>query len=168
MSLKVGNIDVLFGPLSPPEAEHSFYNGFNPSTQTLPARHKRYPRSRAFPVATIYERDVEIPMRDGKILRADVFRPADASGPVPALLPWSPYGKTGTGKLPWPAAPRQFADWYLQAERGWKWSQRISVFPLIGCPTTRSLRPLTQPTGRLEGMRSSISMLVDLGIRRVT
>jgi hypothetical protein len=30
------------------------------------------------------------------------------------------------------------------------------------------LRPLTQPTGRLEGMRSSISMLVDLGIRRVT
>jgi uncharacterized protein len=100
MSLKVGNIDVLFGPLSPPEAEHSFYNGFNPSTQTLPAGHKRYPRSRVFPVATIYERDVEIPMRDGKILRADVFRPADANGPVPALLPWSPYGKTGTGKLP--------------------------------------------------------------------
>lgn len=38
-------------------------------------------------------------MRDGTILRADVFLPADRPGPFPALLPWSPFGKTGTGIL---------------------------------------------------------------------
>jgi uncharacterized protein len=99
MSLKVGSIDILFGLISPPEAEHSFYNGFKPSVQILPKGHKRFDRSRAFAVDTVYERDVEIPMRDGALLRADIFRPADAKEAVPALIPWSPYGKTGTGEL---------------------------------------------------------------------
>ncbi|KAF2851296.1 alpha/beta-hydrolase [Plenodomus tracheiphilus IPT5] len=39
-------------------------------------------------------------MRDGKILRADIFRPASREHErLPALVPWSPYGKTGTGFL---------------------------------------------------------------------
>ncbi|WP_205789148.1 CocE/NonD family hydrolase [Microbacterium sp. CPCC 204701] len=37
-------------------------------------------------------RDVEIPMRDGTILRANVYLPADG-GPVPAILCAHPYGK---------------------------------------------------------------------------
>jgi uncharacterized protein len=114
MPLKIGSVDVLFGPVSPPETEHSFYNGFKPSVQTLPKGHKRYERSRAFSVETIYERDVEIPMRDGTILRADVFRPANAKEHVPALLPWSPYGKTGTGML---IAPKQTQE--TNAESRW-------------------------------------------------
>ena len=97
MSLKIGNMDVLHVPITAPEAPDSFYNGFNPSMQTLPKGHKRFERSRPFSVETIYERDVEIPMRDGVVLRADVFRPADEKGKVPAILPWSPYGKSGTG-----------------------------------------------------------------------
>ena len=36
-------------------------------------------------------------MRDGVNLYADVFRPADESYKVPAIIPWSPYGKSGTG-----------------------------------------------------------------------
>ena len=36
--------------------------------------------------------DVPIPMDDGLVLRADVFRPA-AGGPVPVLLSYGPYGK---------------------------------------------------------------------------
>lgn len=40
---------------------------------------------------TIIDRDVEAPMRDGTILRADVYRPAN--GPSPALLMRTPYSK---------------------------------------------------------------------------
>ncbi len=99
MPSKVGVIDVIQLNISSPEAPDSYYNGFNPSLTVLPTGHKRLPRSRPFPVETIYERDVEIPMRDGVILRADVFRPNTVNRPVPALLPYSPYGKTGTGEV---------------------------------------------------------------------
>ena len=99
MPSRVGNIDVIQLNISPPEAPDSYYGGFHPSVTILPAGHKRFPRSRPFPVETIYERDVEIPMRDGVILRADVFRPnVGESKLVPALLPYSPYGKSGTGE----------------------------------------------------------------------
>ena len=40
------------------------------------------------------ERDVEVPMRDGTILRADIYRPLGA-GPFPALLMRTPYDKSG-------------------------------------------------------------------------
>ena len=42
------------------------------------------------------ERDVAIPMRDGTILRANLFRP-DAAGQFPALVHRTPYGKTQSG-----------------------------------------------------------------------
>ena len=42
------------------------------------------------------ERDVAIPMRDGIILRANLFRP-DARGHFPALVHRTPYGKTQRG-----------------------------------------------------------------------
>jgi putative CocE/NonD family hydrolase len=46
----------------------------------------------------IVERDVEVQMRDGVILRADVYRP-DTTEPLPVLLQRTPYGKgfVGTG-----------------------------------------------------------------------
>lgn len=40
------------------------------------------------------ERDVAVPMRDGVVLRADVFRP-DSGGPYPVLVMRTPYGKQG-------------------------------------------------------------------------
>lgn len=40
------------------------------------------------------ERDVPVPMRDGVVLRADVYRPADA-GTYPVLVVRTPYGKQG-------------------------------------------------------------------------
>ena len=40
----------------------------------------------------ILERDVDIPMRDGAILKADVFRPAKA-GQYPAIMNLGPYQK---------------------------------------------------------------------------
>src|SRR5437764_1444143 len=40
------------------------------------------------------ERDVAVPTRDGVVLRADVYRPAEG-GPRPVLLERTPYGKQG-------------------------------------------------------------------------
>ncbi|MEU5841457.1 CocE/NonD family hydrolase [Rhodococcus sp. NPDC047139] len=40
----------------------------------------------------IVQRNIEVPMRDGTILRADLYRPA-AEGPFPALLQRTPYSK---------------------------------------------------------------------------
>jgi predicted acyl esterase len=48
--------------------------------------------------------DVMVPMRDGVRLAADVYRP-DADGRYPALLAYSPYGKTKQGLQPLPQPP---------------------------------------------------------------
>ena len=45
------------------------------------------------------DRDVAVPMRDGVVLRADVFRPASA-GPAPTLVYRTPYDKAGTAREP--------------------------------------------------------------------
>lgn len=96
----VHDIKVLQKKISGVDDPAANYNGFNPSSTTLPAGFQKDPSRRAFPVATILDRDVEVPMRDGVILRADVYRPADESIKVPAIVAWSPYGKSGTGKPP--------------------------------------------------------------------
>ena len=46
----------------------------------------------------ICERDVPATMRDGVVLRADLFRP-EAEGPFPALLQRTPYGKYRQGRF---------------------------------------------------------------------
>jgi uncharacterized protein len=94
--VKTGEVELLFRGLKNPN-NHPRYDGGEHFVKTLPKGFKRAPENRELREPTIYEKDVEIRMRDGIILRADVFRPA---GPdlVPALLPWSPYGKSGRGQ----------------------------------------------------------------------
>ncbi len=40
----------------------------------------------------IYERDVEVPMRDGRKIYVDVYHPKDANN-LPIILNWTPFGK---------------------------------------------------------------------------
>ena len=47
----------------------------------------------------IIERDASIPLEDGLVLRADVFRP-DSGGPHPVVMTLGPYGK-GVRELPY-------------------------------------------------------------------
>jgi len=47
------------------------------------------------PADVVFERDVEIPMRDGVVLRANVFRPPD-DGRYPVIMSAHPYGKDAT------------------------------------------------------------------------
>ncbi len=44
-------------------------------------------------IAHRLERDVAVPMRDGVVLRAHVFHPAGAAGPLPVVLIRQPYGR---------------------------------------------------------------------------
>jgi uncharacterized protein len=57
------------------------------------------------------ESGLEVPMRDGTVLRADAYRPVGA-GPWPVLLARTPYGKQNEGVLerldPWGAARRGY------------------------------------------------------------
>ena len=50
----------------------------------------------------VVEKDVDVPMRDGARLKADVFRPDDA-GKFPAILNLGPYQRTSCGfrRTPW-------------------------------------------------------------------
>ncbi|GLB05006.1 hypothetical protein AtubIFM57258_011037 [Aspergillus tubingensis] len=92
--------DLEWSPLTPP-AEHPAYNyqGFHPGKKTvLSAGHVRSPGHRAFHTDVLFEQDIAITLRDGIKIYTDIFRPVDSdASPVPAIIPWSPYGKTGTG-----------------------------------------------------------------------
>ncbi len=56
--------------------------------------------TKPLPIDLIWEKDVPIKLRDGVVLYGDVFRGLESDQtPQPVLLPWSPYGKTGAGKL---------------------------------------------------------------------
>ena len=46
------------------------------------------------PVDLELDRDVQIPLRDGVLLRADVWKP-EGAGPFPTVLSYTPYGKAG-------------------------------------------------------------------------
>ncbi|MGD0489486.1 MAG: CocE/NonD family hydrolase [Syntrophorhabdales bacterium] len=56
----------------------------------------------------LIERDVALPLRDGTIIYTDIYRP-DGATDVPAIVPWSPYGKRVPyllGEGPLPGVPR--------------------------------------------------------------
>src|SRR5690606_19644689 len=76
----------------------------------------------------LIERNLEVPMRDGVIILADVYRPADgAAADLPILLGWSPYGKHGLSASLWPPSG---------VEPGWM--SRFTAFeapdPAFWCP----------------------------------
>lgn len=77
----------------------------------------------------IVERDVEAKMRDGVVLRADVYRP-DTAGPLPVLLQRTPYGKGFSNPaFALMAAERGYAV-VLQDTRG-RWASDGDGYPLI-------------------------------------
>ena len=92
----MSQIELLFRAPKDPDS-NARYDGGDSYTEVLPAGYRRSPDARPFELSTVYEKDVKIPMRDGPVLRADIFRPEDTQC-VPAILPWSPYGKSGRGK----------------------------------------------------------------------
>jgi hypothetical protein len=68
-------------------------------TKHLPKGWVKDEGRRPLPCDIIWEKDIGIRMRDGVTLLGDIFRPVSIEKGIcfPAILPWSPYGKTGTG-----------------------------------------------------------------------
>ncbi|KAJ5392912.1 hypothetical protein N7465_011886 [Penicillium sp. CMV-2018d] len=97
MPLNFDSIQVLHRPVNRPELSDSRYDGSGSCTSILPRGFKKSPENAPFQVDTVFEKDVKVTLRDGTRIRADIFRPHHAEEPVPALIAWSPYGKTGRG-----------------------------------------------------------------------
>ncbi|KAI8300733.1 hypothetical protein K4K59_001390 [Colletotrichum sp. SAR11_240] len=91
------SVPVLFTELD--HEPKNAWVAYGPSERRLIAKGWAKEEGRkSFAVDTVWEKDVRIPLRDGVELLADVFRPLTSDDePVPAIMPWSPYGKTGTG-----------------------------------------------------------------------
>ena len=66
-----------------------------PNSKTVASSNKKKKQKRA-PIQVKTERNVAVPMRDGVILRANVFRPSQG-GPYPVLVERTPYGKRKGG-----------------------------------------------------------------------
>lgn len=80
------------------EHPHFRWTGFKSESQVLRKGHTRSPGLKSFPIDVRFDRDTPILMRDGTTIYADIFYPVDSElVKVPAIIPWSPYGKTGTG-----------------------------------------------------------------------
>ncbi|KAJ5298049.1 hypothetical protein N7508_008298 [Penicillium antarcticum] len=92
------NFDTAWKQLPHPADHPAFsYNGFHPARVTnLPKGHVKKAGFQAFPVDVIWKQDCTITMRDGIKLYGDVFRPSQGNK-VPAILPYSPYGKVASG-----------------------------------------------------------------------
>lgn len=90
---------VVFTPVPTPSGNPMWVDGgFQPGTTVLKKGHVKEEGLRPFPSDVLFERDTTITLRDGVKIYADIFRPTESGQrPVPAILPWSPYGKTGSG-----------------------------------------------------------------------
>jgi predicted acyl esterase len=101
MASQLKDFKGAYRPVLAPEAADTGYQPPVHETKLLPAGWRRSPENAAFVVDTIWEKDVPITLRDGTKIYADIFRPA-TDEKVPALLTWSPYGKSAMrmeGKL---------------------------------------------------------------------
>ncbi len=77
---------------------------FRPDSTFLKKGKTFFENSFPLPCDMLWERDVAVKMRDGITLYADIFRPVRDSK-LPAILSWSPYGKTVPQKAPPGVAP---------------------------------------------------------------
>lgn len=68
----------------------------------------------------VLEKDVDVPMRDGALLKADVFRPDDA-GTFPAILNLGPYQKDKLWTVPdaLAEAPNEWMNWETVNPKWW-------------------------------------------------
>ncbi|CAG9982720.1 unnamed protein product [Clonostachys byssicola] len=66
----------------------------------LPKGHQKRPGCRPLPSNIVLERDQALTLRDGTKIFADIYRPeTDQNTQVPAIVMWSPYGKSSTGLI---------------------------------------------------------------------
>jgi len=83
------NWNVVFSPAATLPAEYAF----GPQTKILKKGAVFPPAARPLPCDISWDRDVPVKLRDGVTIYTDILRPV-GDGKVPAIIAWSPYGKT--------------------------------------------------------------------------
>ncbi|KAG9750707.1 alpha/beta-hydrolase, partial [Aureobasidium melanogenum] len=91
-------VPISFKPISKPSIGHNSYEGFHPGRQDLLKKghcKKQWDDQDGKKLESdiVRDNDVEIVMRDGVKLYADIYRPADAKGKIPCIVAYGPYGK---------------------------------------------------------------------------
>ena len=117
---------MIFKPAYPYKddgIEHGVLSKFNPRTTILKAGTQLHPAVSALKHDIKYLQDIAVKMRDNITIYVDIYLPADLKEDekVPALIAWSPYGKTaGT-------APR-YIGLFNMLGMGNKWSSGLTKF----------------------------------------
>ncbi|GAA6018961.1 hypothetical protein JCM10207_009214 [Rhodosporidiobolus poonsookiae] len=93
--------EIAYKAIDKPKEGVNGYEGFKPGETTLlkaGTTREGWDGGRTAPLKSdiVLEHDVALKMRDGATLYTDIYRPAEATGPVPCLVMWSPYGKRYT------------------------------------------------------------------------
>lgn len=78
-----------------PKIGENGYTGFHPGkSEVFTAGSKPFgPDTKALTSDILLNHDVEVVVRDGVRIYMDVYRPANSTAKIPAILSWSPYGK---------------------------------------------------------------------------
>ena len=71
------------------------FSGFHPGSTVLPRGWQKRPDTLPLPCAVRFDRDQAIPLRDGTLIYADIYRP-DTEDKVPAILASTMFGKNGS------------------------------------------------------------------------
>ncbi|QKX64172.1 uncharacterized protein TRUGW13939_11345 [Talaromyces rugulosus] len=98
-------VPVATRPINKPSVGRNNYQPFGFREEVLPKGWGQN-GSRPLPCDIHASHDVEIKVRDGCALYCDIYRPANSTEPVSAILAWSPFGKKFNGismlkMLPW-------------------------------------------------------------------
>jgi uncharacterized protein len=59
----------------------------------------------------VWQKDVAVTLRDGTVLYTDIFLPKDSPTDLPAIIAWSPYGKSVPTGTPTSVPPAWFSGW---------------------------------------------------------
>lgn len=97
-ALRLDQIQIPTIALPPLSAPQAGFTGFHPGQTLLRRGYTAEPGRMPFATDTLYERDVAIPLRDGTVIYADVYRPT-GNLRVPVILSYGPFGKRGQNNL---------------------------------------------------------------------
>jgi predicted acyl esterase len=106
---------VVFGQTKPlkevvfPSIQHNAFTGFNPGRTIYRKGTVVYEGGPELLCDIIFDRDVSVTMRDGVKIYIDIFRPANSTEKVPAILAYGAYGK-GTPRKPLAEMPAGDGD----------------------------------------------------------
>jgi predicted acyl esterase len=80
---------VIFG-----QAQTTGIDPLGQNTYIIPKGTTFHTGGPALPCDIIWDRDLPVTLRDGTVIYTDVFRPANNPTNLPAIIAWSPYGKS--------------------------------------------------------------------------